>query len=243
MAYGDTGYLTILVIDDDDTLRELVTGALIAEGHQVVAVDSAEEGLAQLPYYTFEVAFLDHHLPGMEGLVLGEYLAHNNPRMEIALVTGSADERLERLTRKEGLQLIHKPFEIEQLLQVVDRARAGAQEQIDSGARQAAGGWQLDLAAHWEALPAYFDAPRVPRRIEELLAWKIRQALDDLRYGSGDADGERHRAAAYSGLLAAQVLGLHLPRHKDGHTLFERYDALMREHGKAPAFGTDRGSQ
>ncbi|NIX18602.1 MAG: response regulator, partial [Actinobacteria bacterium] len=58
-----------------------------------------EEGLALLPDWTFQLAFLDHNLPGMEGLLLGEYLRDNNPEMTIALVTGSDEPKLERRTR------------------------------------------------------------------------------------------------------------------------------------------------
>lgn len=228
------GYLDILVIDDDPHVREIIGVAMRGEGHQVVAVESAELGLEQLPYYTFEVAFLDHHLPGMEGLVLGEYLRANNPRMQIALVTGSADDRLARLARSKGILVVEKPFEVEQLLDIVTSYQQVERERVAQAKAERRPGWDADVAGHWQDLPAIFDAPHVPQRIEELLARRIRAALDSLRFGSEDA--ERDRVAAYAGLLAAQVLGVHLPRQKDGHSLFQHYDAQMRELGKAPAF-------
>lgn len=241
MDEAQKGYLDILVIDDDPLVREIISVALRDEGHQVVAVESAEHGLEQLPYYTFEVAFLDHHLPGMEGLVLGEYLRANNPRMQIALVTGAADERLKRLASSKGLIVVEKPFEVEQLLDIVEQYQASVRARSEQAVARAAASYEPAVAEQWQALPSFFDTPHVPQRIEELLARKIRLALDNLRFGTEDPD--RDRVAAYAGLLAAQVLGVHLPKQKDGHTLFQHYDALMRELACAPAFPEGPGRE
>jgi len=234
MTYRDKGYLDILVIEDDPALLDLISAVLRADGHQVIAADSAERGLEQLPYFTFEVAFLDHQLPGMEGLVLGEYLRQNNPNMEITLVTGAADDRLRRLAEVHGIQVLAKPFEVDQLLDVVALYLAGEDARESAATVRQTGGIDADLAAHWEALPEAFGAPNVPHRLEELLARRVRQALDNLRFDGPEP--ARDRVVAYAGLIAAQVLGLHLPRQKDGQTLFAAYDERMRELGRAPAF-------
>ena len=89
MSYDDTGILHILVIDDDPSMCEILSALFLSEGYLVITADSAEKGLEQLPFYTFDVAFIDQYLPGMEGLVFGEYLGKNNPEMEIVLITGS----------------------------------------------------------------------------------------------------------------------------------------------------------
>ncbi|MFT7579959.1 MAG: CheY-like chemotaxis protein [Myxococcota bacterium] len=239
MSYQETGYLTILAIDDDPAIRQLVTGLLVGEGHQVIAVDSAEAGLEQLPFFTFEIAFLDHHLPGMEGLVLGEYLRKNNPKMLIALVTGGADAQVERMAEEHGIILIHKPFEMEQLLEVVERAAATEHARTRRADEKADTDFTPRVWEHHEALPAYFEGFNVPRRVEDHLGWKIRAALDAVKFSGGD--DEQARVAAYAGLLAAEVLGIKLPRHKDGQTLYETYDGLMNEFGKRAAFSEPNG--
>ena len=72
--------LDILVVDDEEDIRSIFTSFLMLNhGHKVFAFDSAEKALAQLPYQTFHLAYLDQHLDGMEGLILGEYLKKNNP--------------------------------------------------------------------------------------------------------------------------------------------------------------------
>ncbi len=241
VAYRDQGYLTALVIDDDPQLRELVSRLVLAEGHQVIAAGSAEEGLELLPYHVFDVAILDHRLPGMEGLVLGEYLHRNNPQMEVALMTGDPDPRLHRVAEEGGLTLIMKPFSldaIESLLaRAVARNAARVEAQTPTVADPSAGG-PVDLAAHFEALPEAFAAPSVPTRIEELLSRRVREALEQIRY-RGEFD-ERARAIAYAGLVTAQVLGLRLPKTRQGLTLTAWYDQLMVESGRPAAFGSTR---
>lgn len=234
MTYRDKGYLDVLVIEDDPQMLELIGASLRAEGHQVIAAGSAERGLEQLPYFTFEVAFLDHQLPGMEGLVLGEYLRQNNPHMQIALVTGAADDRLRRLAEAHGIHVVAKPFEVDELLEIIALYLRLERERLAADEVRATGDLTDDLAAHFASLPELFAVPHVPQRLEELLARRVRQALDQLRFDGGDP--ARDRVTAYAGLVAAQVLGLHLPRQKDGQSLFEHYDALMRERGQRPAF-------
>ena len=50
--------LNVLVIDDNADVRELLVEVISRYDHQVVPASSAEEALALLPYWTFEVAFL-----------------------------------------------------------------------------------------------------------------------------------------------------------------------------------------
>jgi DNA-binding NtrC family response regulator len=227
--------LNVLVIDDQAAMRDLLLQILAPEGHLVVAVDSAEEGLAQLPYTRFDVALLDQHLPGMEGFVLGEYLRRNNPHMEIALVTGTHDARLERLAREQGLWFIPKPFEVGQILDVMSAYRAKAKEREATQAAQADPDHAPPLSRYVGELAEVYAMPAAPTRVEERLVQQLRESLRSLK---GSKYTERERVIALSGLLAARVLGLKLPRNAQGETLYEEYDARMREHGRRPEFET-----
>lgn len=236
MAWRDQGYLTVLVIDDDPELRAIVQAVVLGEGHQAMAVGSAEAGLELLPLNTFDVAFLDQRLPGMEGLVLGEYLHKNNPEMEIALVTGDPDERLVRVAASLGLTVITKPFEADELIAVLETA-ARRQDAVQKTVAAAGDGdGPIDLVPCFPHLPELFALPSVPQRLEDLLARRIRESLEALQLV--DARDEKARAVAYSGLVAAQVLGVKLPRTKSGTSFAAWYDALMAESGRPPAFGT-----
>lgn len=231
---GEPDLFHILVIDDDPEMLALLTRILAMDGHVVIAVDSAEEGLSQLPWHTFQIAFLDQNLPGMEGLVLGEYLRQNNPHMAIALVTGSTEPQLARLSEAHHITFIAKPFAVEAILDVVSDYRARAQERLALRRQRDDLDYAPPLSAHVGVLTARYEVPSVPSRVEERVVLQIRESLRQLR--SVSRYNERDRVVALSGLLAALVLGVKLPRNGQGETLFEEYDACMRAHGRRTEF-------
>jgi len=237
MSYADHGFLTVLVADDDPTMRQLLSGIVLGEGHQVVSVDSAEAGLAQLPLFTFDMALLDHHLPEMEGLVFGEYLQRNNPRMVVVLVSGSPDARLPGEAEAAGVRFIAKPFEPEQLVDLLhttvtqEDARLAASRAALS--QHAAG--PVRWGEHWAELGAAFGVSGCPQRLEDTLAHRTREALEAISFRGGF--DERSRAIAYAGLVALRVLGASIPVTRSGTSFTAWYDQLMRDAGRPEAFG------
>jgi DNA-binding NtrC family response regulator len=229
--------LNVLVIDDDDAVRDLLCSIVHRGGHQVVAVASAEEGLEALPYWTFQVAVLDQNLPGMEGVVMAEYLRRNNPDMEIALVTGEEDRKLARRSRDLSIAYITKPFEVGAILDLIDRYLAGARTRRERRLRREEPGFDPPLADWIQELRAAYDVPSVPARLSERLTETLKRSLNDLR--SVGRYNERDRVIALAGLIAAAVLGIDLPNAGD-RTLYQEYDALMKEHGRRREFERQR---
>jgi CheY-like chemotaxis protein len=232
MAPRDKGQLTVLVVDDDEPVRALLTKILTGENHIVMSAGSAEQALELLPRVTFEVAFIDHHLPGMEGVVFGEYLRKNNPDMQIALVTGDDTKRLERQSRELKIRFIRKPFELRDILRVLDDYAASAGEREQRAADKAESDYDPQFGPHLEGIATAFAVPGLPKRVQEVLVEGIKQRLNALKRRHDESD----RAAALAGLLAAQVLGIQLPKAPDGRTLFEEYDEAMRRLGKRTEF-------
>jgi CheY-like chemotaxis protein len=227
--------LNVLVIEDDEALRRLLTQIIQRREHQVITADSAEAGLEVLPFWTFHVAFLDHNLPGMEGLLLGEYLRRSNPDMMIAMVTGTDDPRVEARSREHELKFIRKPFEVADIMAVIDDYEALAREREER--RQ--GGDDEDFAPPFNRFGAElaesFGVPKVPGRIEDRILETVKRSLSNLR--SAARYTERDRVIALSGLLAARVLGMTLPRASSGRSLFEEYDHVMVQRGRRTEFG------
>jgi DNA-binding NtrC family response regulator len=82
---------SILLIDDDDALRDYLEKELTARGHEVVALDSAEEGIDRLTgdQDRFDVIVLDYMMPRLNGL---EFLAHIRSKeiqVPVVLMTSS----------------------------------------------------------------------------------------------------------------------------------------------------------
>jgi DNA-binding NtrC family response regulator len=231
---GKSEPLNILVIDDDADLRQLFARLLNGEQHQAVLSESAEEGLQLLPHWTFHIAFVDHNLPGMEGLVLGEYLRRNNPDMAIVMMTGSNDPRIERRSRDLSLKFLPKPFGIGEVLGAIEEYLAGAREREQRRRHSVDPAFDPPLGVFTEELAESFALPKVSDRVEEGLAQTIKRCLNNLTTAA--RYNERDRVMALSGLLTARVLGVSLPRAKSGITLFEEYDRLMLERGRRPEF-------
>jgi CheY-like chemotaxis protein len=232
------GQVNVLVIDDDPDVRDLLVAIVLRRDHQVIAVESAEEGLELLPTWTFQVAFIDQNLPGMDGVVLGEYLRRNNPHMVIALVTGETDRAIERRTLAMAIRFVPKPFHVAQILEILDDAVADADEREAHRRRRDDPDFAPPIAHYVEDLADAYEIHGVPQRIEERLVQTVKRALNDLR--SGSRYTERARVTALCGLLAAKLLNLELPRGASGQTLFDEYDTSMRAQGRRTEFEVTR---
>lgn len=230
-----TDQLNILVIDDDDGMRRLLVDIIQKRNHQIVTADTAEKGLELLPVWTFQIAFLDHNLPGMEGLLLGEYLRRSNPDMTIALVTGSADARIEKQARALSLTFIEKPFAVDSILRVIDEYVERAKERDVARQRAEDEDFVPPIARYGEDITECYGIPKVPNRIEGRVVETIKRCLQNLR--SASRYTERDRVVALSGLLSARVLGISLPKTSNGRTLYEEYDHIMVERGRRSEFG------
>jgi CheY-like chemotaxis protein len=231
-----TEEVNILVIEDDDALRAMLAEFLSKHQHQVVVAESAEEGLQMLPQWTFQIAFVDHNLPGMNGLVLGEYLRRNNPDMSIVMMTGSEEVGLERRSRDLSLQFMPKPFRLADVLRVVDEFVTCAREREERRRTHAEPLYDPPIESYVTELSQCYGVPKVPARIEERLVTTVKRCLSNLRTASRYT--ERDRVVAFSGLLTAEVLGVSLPNTKAGLTLFQEYDRLMVERGRRTEFST-----
>jgi CheY-like chemotaxis protein len=226
--------LNVLVIDDDPAMIQLLSDIVHRAEHQVIPATSAEEGLELLPFWTFQVAFIDHQLPGMDGLVLGEYLKGNNPDMTIALVTGDDDRKLMRKSR--DLQIVHiaKPFVVEDIMQVLEDYSDAAEERREQRIQVRDENYVPQLSEHADDLGPAYGMPSVPSRIKDRLVETIKRSLNNLR--SAARYTERERVIALSGLISARVLGVDLPKASSDRSLYEDYDEIMREQGRRPEF-------
>ena len=60
--------MKILIIDDDEWIRDSLRIFFEAEGCQVVVLETAEEGLAELKYQAYDLIIVDYKLPGLDGI-------------------------------------------------------------------------------------------------------------------------------------------------------------------------------
>jgi DNA-binding NtrC family response regulator len=114
--------LPVLLIDDDDTLREACRRLLEAEGMQVSATADPFQGLDWATQNFYPVALVDYRMPGMSGLELIEKLRAATPQTRIIMMTGYATIEMAVEAMKGGANdYIAKPFEPQTLLEIIQR--------------------------------------------------------------------------------------------------------------------------
>jgi PAS domain S-box-containing protein len=116
---------TILLVEDDDTLRRYATAALTSSGYQVLPTDGAEEAIALIDRYPNRIDLLltDVVMPHMSGGELAEYLSEQRPTMKVLFMSGySEDALVEHRISGEGASLLHKPFTPQQLENAIQEA-------------------------------------------------------------------------------------------------------------------------
>jgi two-component system response regulator PilR (NtrC family) len=114
---------SILVIDDEDIMREILEALLSREGYHVKLAASGEEGLELARTQTFDVAVVDVMMPGMDGLAALEELKKIDDELPVLMVTAFASVETAIAAMKRGaFDYITKPFKNDEVLVVVRNA-------------------------------------------------------------------------------------------------------------------------
>ncbi len=113
---------TILLVEDDSGLRELLQEELEAEGYQVTACGDAEQGLALLNSQTPDLLISDLRLPGADGLSLLPNLTHTDSAPAVLIITafGSVQQAVKALQAGAD-DFLTKPLEMDHFLLTVSR--------------------------------------------------------------------------------------------------------------------------
>jgi CheY-like chemotaxis protein len=113
----------VLLIDDDDTVRETHEEVLKAGGHLVATVGSGMAAVEKCREQEFDVVITDLSMPGMSGLELATEVKRLYPSMPVVLFSGWAMQELEEKVKEAGIDhILVKPCLMEDLLGVVRRA-------------------------------------------------------------------------------------------------------------------------
>ena len=110
---------TILVVEDDDSLREVTRDLLVQSGYSVLEASNGEQALQIVQRHRAPIHLLlaDVVMPGMSGAALAADLAHSHPEMNVLYMSGYTDETIVRNGVLEpGILLLEKPFTCEALI-------------------------------------------------------------------------------------------------------------------------------
>jgi GAF domain-containing protein/ActR/RegA family two-component response regulator len=113
----------ILVIDDEESVRNILSQMLKVRGHQVVVASNGEEGIERFKNEKFDVVFTDLGMPRISGWEVGKTLKGIDPKVPIAMITGWGVELNKEKMNESGIDLVvSKPFNFDQVVQLVSEA-------------------------------------------------------------------------------------------------------------------------
>jgi DNA-binding NtrC family response regulator len=152
----------ILVVDDDENLRLILSDRLLNMGHQVREADSLAAALKCLSEDSFQLLFLDVYLPDQANLEGLRQIRQDWPTLPIIVMTAHGTIDLAVIAMKEGAyDFVTKPMDFKRLGVVVDRALESSQLRTEiSYLRRAADAPFHDIVGEQGGLKASLDLAR-----------------------------------------------------------------------------------
>ncbi|HLQ39086.1 MAG TPA: response regulator, partial [Planctomycetota bacterium] len=116
------GLPRVLVIDDEEGIREGLRTLLQQEGLHVETAVSAEDGARRTEQRSFDIVFLDLNLPGSDGLSILGRLRRGTPAADVVILTGygTVANTVEAM-RKGATDVVEKPFNPDRIMAVTRR--------------------------------------------------------------------------------------------------------------------------
>jgi CheY-like chemotaxis protein len=112
----------ILIVDDEQFVRDLLEKVLKRRGHEVVAAADADHALAALETTTFDLLLTDVVMPGMDGFDLLRRVKSAHPQIKVIVLTGYARKQsISDFLLYGADDYLSKPFQVHELVAAVDR--------------------------------------------------------------------------------------------------------------------------
>jgi DNA-binding NtrC family response regulator len=110
----------ILLVDDDELIRDSLTLFFTGEGIHLSAYESAEKGLEALEKNDYDIIIVDYRLPGMDGVEFFKHIQETHENVLKILITAYKDHKVVSEADKIGIQdFIEKPFTSKRIEQVL----------------------------------------------------------------------------------------------------------------------------
>ena len=115
--------LSILVVDDQEIICELIAEHLSADGHQPVIATDSTEAFARFEAGAFDIIITDQSMPGISGEQLARKVKERRPGTHIIMLTGFGDDLLSNGKAPEGIdRILSKPVSSEELRRAIFEA-------------------------------------------------------------------------------------------------------------------------
>jgi len=193
----------ILVVDDDDSIRGLITSMLSRSGYECRSASSGEGALATLQSDTkYALVLSDLAMGGMDGLALLERVRKLDPQLPIVMVTAVHDISVALAAIRGGAyDYLLKPFERDQLLATVRRALENRRLKLENLAYQ--NRLETLVAARTELLQrTNADLERAMIDLERSYDITLEALGDALDLKDAETEGHSKRVTAFTIAIA-----------------------------------------
>jgi DNA-binding NtrC family response regulator len=113
----------ILVIDDEEVMRDSCKQILSRQGHNVKLAEDGYQGLELLKEKYFDLVILDLKMPGIDGMQVLEKIKESSPETAVVVITGYATvESAVEAMKRGAYDFLPKPFTPEEFRLIIDRA-------------------------------------------------------------------------------------------------------------------------
>lgn len=114
---------SVLVVDDDDAIRTLISRVLLRADYDVAQAGNGSEALVKLRARRFQTVVLDLMMPVMSGFEVVEYLRTNGDAGApcIVVVSAAGERDLQSITSPLVRSVLRKPFDLPELLAAVEK--------------------------------------------------------------------------------------------------------------------------
>jgi DNA-binding NtrC family response regulator len=113
---------SILIIDDEDAQREVLSGYIKKKGFKIYSASDGEEGIRIARENTIDIIFSDFKMPGLSGLQVLERVKELNPEISFVIITafGTVDNAVKAM-RMGAYDYITKPVDLDELDLLIER--------------------------------------------------------------------------------------------------------------------------
>ena len=113
-VYDTIRKMKILLVDDDEWIRDSLSLLFEAEGCELIALETAEEGMEAVERQLYDIVISDYRLPGMNGLEFLRRVRNKQPDAVEILITAYGNDEILKEAKELGVQdFISKPFNSE----------------------------------------------------------------------------------------------------------------------------------
>ena len=155
----NTLHPTILIVDDDPSLRKLLSLRLNANHYRVVEASSGKEALTLIAHQNVHAVITDLRMDGMDGMALFESLSASNPSLPVIILTahGTIPDAV-TATQKGVFGYLTKPFDSKQLLDLLAQAvQIGNPRPLNEAGED---DWRRDIICHSQIMEEVLEQAR-----------------------------------------------------------------------------------